>query len=140
VTRKITQAAALISRDEQQSLTLGDTSARRDWGYAPDYVEAMSAMLHAVEPKDYVISTGRTHSVEELLEAAFSYVGIDHNRFVETDPSLIRNEPTHQLVGDPDAIRMDLGWNAKTPFEAMVHAMVDADLQTPDKEIPERKA
>jgi len=138
VTRKITQAAARISRNEQQSLKLGDLSARRDWGYAPDYVVALSAMLKSTEPRDYVISTGKTHSVEELLDAAFSHVDLDYTNYVETDPSFVRKEPTHQLVGNPAAILSDLGWMAKTPFETIVHAMVDVDLQLPHEKASEK--
>lgn len=140
VTRKITQAAALIRREERQSLTLGDLSAQRDWGYAPDYVEAMSAMLHAEEPKDYIISTGTTHSVKEFLEAAFTYVDLDYTRFVETNSNLVRKEPTHQLVGNPEAIHADLGWRAKTSFETMIRVMVDADLHPPTENDPGRDA
>jgi GDPmannose 4,6-dehydratase len=129
VTRKITHAAASISLGLQQELSLGDLDARRDWGYAPDYVRAMWLMLQQDEPDDYVVATGEAHSVQELVEAAFAHAGLDWRDHVSTDSSLKRGKAElHNLIGDASKARQQLGWEPTLSFEELVHAMVDADL------------
>lgn len=128
VTRKVTQAVARIKLGLQETLTLGNLSARRDWGYAPDYVGAMVAMLKAKEPRDYVISSGTTHSVADLVNVAFAHVGLNPLNHLETDPALNRPEPQFALAGNPALILRELGWSAQTSFGAMIRAMVDHDL------------
>jgi GDPmannose 4,6-dehydratase len=130
VTRKITRGAAEIKLGLRDSLSLGNLDARRDWGYARDYVEAMWLMLQQSEPDDYVIATGITHSVEELAAAAFEHVGLDWEKHVETDSSLERGEAErHNVVGDPTKARERLGWAPRVGFEELVRIMVDADLE-----------
>jgi GDPmannose 4,6-dehydratase len=129
VPRKITQAAANISLAGVGELMLGDLEARRDWGYAPDYVKAMWMMLQADEPDDYVVATGVTHSVRDLVEIAFDHVGLDWRDHVRTDPSLSRGKAElHNLVGDPSHARERLGWTPTVSFDELVRLMVDADL------------
>jgi GDPmannose 4,6-dehydratase len=129
VTRKITHAAASISLGLQQELSLGALDARRDWGYAPDYVRAMWLMLQQDEPDDYVVATGETHSVQDLVEAAFARVGLDWRDHVSTDSALKRGKAElHNLIGDASKTRQRLGWEPTLSFEELVHAMVDADL------------
>jgi GDPmannose 4,6-dehydratase len=129
VTRKITQAVAAIKAGLQDKLHLGNLDARRDWGYAPEYVEAMWLMLQQDAPNDYVIATGETHSVREFLEAAFSYAGLDWGRHVEINQRYLRPTEVDLLMGDASKAERLLGWQPKVGFEALVRLMVDADIQ-----------
>ena len=130
VTRKVTQAAARISLGLDEELTLGDLEARRDWGYAPDYVRAMWLMLQRDDPEDYVVATGQAHSVRELVEAAFGHVGLDWREHVRTDSALERGRAElHNLVGDASKARSKLGWEATVTFGKLVRLLVDADLE-----------
>ena len=130
VTRKITHEAARIKLGLSHELPLGSLDARRDWGYARDYVEAMWLMLQQDAADDYVIATGETHSVEEFVAAAFECVGLDWRNYVRTDPAFVRPPETAQLVGDPSKIRAALGWTPKTSFQELVHLMVRSDLKS----------
>jgi GDPmannose 4,6-dehydratase len=129
VTRKITRALARIKLGLQKKLYLGNLEARRDWGYAPDYVEAMWLMLQQEQPEDLVIATGESHSVREFLEEAFSYVALDWRDYVEIDPKYFRPTEVDFLQGDPRQAREKLGWQPRVSFKKLVHLMVDADLQ-----------
>jgi GDPmannose 4,6-dehydratase len=128
VTRKITRAVAHIKEGLQDKLYLGNLDARRDWGYAPEYVEAMWLMLQQDSPDDYVIATGETHSVQEFLEEAFSYAGLDWREYVGIDPRYYRPAEVDVLVGDASKARKVLGWQPKTRFKDLVRLMVDADI------------
>jgi GDPmannose 4,6-dehydratase len=128
VTRKITYAVASIKHGLQDKLRLGNLDARRDWGYAADYVTAMWAMLQQGEPDDYVVATGETHSVEEFAERAFARAGLDWKQHVEIDSALIRPAEVDLLVGDAAKARTQLGWKPSVTFEGLVNLMVDADL------------
>jgi GDPmannose 4,6-dehydratase len=129
VTRKVTNAAAAISLGLQDRLLLGNLDAERDWGYAKDYVEAMWLMLQQDEPEDFVIATGETHTVRELVERAFARVGLDPADHVGTDPQHYRPAEVDQLRGDYSKARERLGWEPQTSFEELVDLMVDADLE-----------
>ncbi len=129
VTRKITDAVARIKLGLQQELFLGNLEAKRDWGYAGDYVRAMWLMLQQERPDDYVIATGRNHSVREFCEAAFSHVGLDYRQYVKTDPKLVRPAEVDILLGDSTKARKVLGWEPQVTFEEMVRMMVDSDLE-----------
>ena len=130
VTRKVTQAAARISLGLEEELTLGDLEARRDWGYAPDYVRAMWLMVQRDDADDYVVATGEAHSVQELVEAAFSHVGLDWREHVRSDSALKRGRAElHNLVGDASKARDKLGWEPTVTFEKLVRLLVDADLE-----------
>ncbi|MEE8160628.1 MAG: GDP-mannose 4,6-dehydratase [Acidobacteriota bacterium] len=128
VTRKITRAVASIKEGLQKKLYLGNLDARRDWGFAPEYVEAMWLMLQQDVPDDLVIATGETHSVREFLEEAFSYVGLDWQEFTEIDPRYSRPAEVDELVGDASKAKKILGWEPQTRFRDLVRLMVDADL------------
>ncbi len=129
VTRKITRAAASISLGLEQEVSLGDLDARRDWGYAGDYVRAMWLMLQRETPGDYVIATGKNHSVRELVELAFGYLDLDWTEYVRIDESLVRGKAElYDLVGDASKARSELGWTSTVDFEELVHMLVDADL------------
>lgn len=128
VTRKITRAAARIRMGLQKKLYLGNLEARRDWGYAPEYVEAMWMMLQQEEPTDYVIGTGESHSVRDFLEAAFARVDLDWRAFVEIDPRYFRPTEVENLVADTTKARAELGWRHCVGFRELVHIMVDAEL------------
>ena len=128
VTRKITRAVAHIKAGLQDKLYLGNLDAKRDWGYAKEYVEAMWLMLQQDEPDDYVIATGETHSVEEFLTEAFSYAGLDWHDYVEMDPKYLRPSEVELLVGDASKARRALGWEPKVTFRDLVRLMVDADM------------
>jgi GDPmannose 4,6-dehydratase len=128
VTRKITRAVAHISRGLQDKVYLGNLDARRDWGYAKEYVEAMWRILQQKEPEDYVIASGETHSVREFVEEAFSYVGLDWRKHVEIDPRYYRPTEVDLLLGDASKAKRKLGWAPRVTFEKLVHLMVDADL------------
>jgi GDPmannose 4,6-dehydratase len=128
VTRKVTDAVARIKLGQQKELRLGNLDARRDWGFAADYVEAMWLMLQAKEPDDYVIGTGETRSVRELCELAFARVGLDYRDHVVQDPKFFRPAEVDLLVADPAKARDKLGWRAKVSFAELVAMMVDADV------------
>lgn len=123
VTRKICRAAAAIKAGLQQSLLLGDLSARRDWGYAPDYVEGMWRTLNHPEPGDYVFASGETHSVGDVAEVAFRTVGLDWREYVQTDARMIRPREPANLVGNPQRAQELLGWTARTRFHALIETM-----------------
>jgi len=129
VTRKITRSVAHIKAGLQDKLYLGNLDAKRDWGYAKEYVEAMWLMLQQERPDDYVIATGETHSVREFLEAAFSYAGLDWRPHVEIDPRYYRPTEVDMLVGDASKAKRQLGWEPKTRFADLVKLMVDADIE-----------
>jgi len=129
VTRKITRAVARIKLGLQKKLYLGKLEARRDWGYAPDYVEAMWLMLQQETPQDLVIATGEAHSVREFLEEAFAYVGLDWQDYVDIDPRYFRPTEVDFLLGDASKARKALGWQPRVSFGELVRLMVDADLQ-----------
>ncbi len=129
VTRKVTQAVARISLGLQDSVSLGNLDAKRDWGFAGDYVEAMWMMLQQPEPDDYVVATGETHSVQEFIELAFEAAGVeDWRRYVRTDPRFVRPAEVDLLVGDAKKARTVLGWEPKVGFEELVRMMVEHDL------------
>ena len=128
VTRKITRAVARIKAGLQEKLYLGNLDAKRDWGYAKEYVEAMWLMLQQTEPNDYVIATGETHTVREFLQEAFAYVDLDWQKYVDIDPNYYRPAEVDLLIGDPTKAREKLGWTARIRFRELVRLMVDADL------------
>lgn len=132
VTRKITRAVARIQRGLQDKLYLGNLDARRDWGFAGDYVEAMWRMLQADAPHDFVIATGESHSVREFLDEAFGYVGLNWQRYVEIDPRYFRPTEVDELRGDATRAQTALGWTPRVRFRQLVRMMVDADLATCD--------
>jgi GDPmannose 4,6-dehydratase len=129
VTRKITRATAHILAGLQDKLYLGNLDARRDWGYAKEFVEAMWLMLQQPEPDDYVIATNETHSIRELLDTAFGYVGLDWRKYVEIDPRYRRPTEVDLLIGDYSKARRKLNWEPKTRFADLVKLMVDADIK-----------
>jgi len=129
VTRKITRAIANIVHKKQHKLYLGNLEARRDWGYAKDYVQAMWLMLQQPEPDDYVIATGETHSVREFLETAFGYVNLRWEDYVAIDPRYFRPTEVELLIGDASKAKQKLGWTPKVSFAELVKIMVDADLR-----------
>jgi len=133
VTRKVTRAAARIKTGLENKLYLGNLDAKRDWGYAKEYVEAMWLMLQQEEPDDYVVATGETHSVRELLEEAFSYAGLDWRTHLEIDRRYYRPAEVDLLIGDATKAQRKLGWEAKTKFRDLVRLMVDADMETAEK-------
>ena len=128
VTRKVTDGVARIKLGLAKDLRLGNLDARRDWGFAGDYVEAMWLMLQQPEPQDYVVGTGETHSVRELVDLAFRHVGLDYRQYVVTDPRFHRPAEVELLLADPGKARRELGWAPKVSFERLVTMMVDADL------------
>jgi GDPmannose 4,6-dehydratase len=129
VTRKITRAVARIFAGKQKKLYMGNLDAKRDWGYAKDYVRAMWMMLQQPEADDYVIATGETHSVREFLELAFGYVNLDWQDYVEFDDRYLRPAEVELLIGDPTKARQNLGWQPSVTFEQLVALMVEADLK-----------
>ena len=129
VTRKVTDAAARIKLGLADSLTLGNLDAHRDWGYAGDYVRAMYLMLQQKRADDFVIATGKSHSVRELVETAFTHVGLDWRKYVRTDPKLLRPAEVEHLIGDSTKARQELGWQPEVDFGRLVIMMVDADLE-----------
>jgi GDPmannose 4,6-dehydratase len=130
VTRKISKGVARIKLGLQEKLSLGTLETRRDWGYAPEYVQAMWLMLQQPEPEDYVIATGETHTGREFLERAFDHAGIeDWGRFVESDPRMLRPAEVDHLIGDASKAKAKLGWEPKVRFPELVRIMVDADLK-----------
>jgi GDPmannose 4,6-dehydratase len=128
VTRKITDAVAKIKAGKQDFLYLGNLDAKRDWGFAKDYVEAMWLMLQQDKPEDFVISTGETHSVEEFCDLAFSHAGLDFRKYVKIDPRFVRPAEVDLLLGDCTKAKEKLKWKPKTSFKSLVHMMVDSDL------------
>ena len=128
VTRKITLAAARIAAGKQKELRLGNLEAQRDWGFTGDFVEAMRLMLEQPEPRDYVIGTGETHTVQEFVEAAFGHVGLDWRRYVVIDPKLVRPAEVDLLISNPRRAREELGWTPRVSFPELVRMMVDADV------------
>jgi GDPmannose 4,6-dehydratase len=136
VTRKITRAVAAIKAGLQDALYMGNLDARRDWGYAPEYVRAMWLMLQQDAPDDYVVATGETHSVREFLEEAFSYVGLDWRQYVKTDPRYFRPSEVDLLVGDASKAKRVLGWQPSVGFQGLVRLMVDADIAALDHKNP----
>jgi GDPmannose 4,6-dehydratase len=129
VTRKITRAIAHIKAGLQQKLFLGNLDARRDWGYAKEYVEAMWLMLQQPKGDDYVIATNETHPVREFLEVAFGYAGLEWNKHVEIDPRYYRPAEVDLLIGDYSKAKQRLGWTPKTSFVELAKLMVDADIE-----------
>ncbi len=129
VTRKIVCGAVDISLGLTDSLELGDLEARRDWGYAPEYVDAMWRMLQTKSPEDFVIATGQTHSVRDFCELAFGELDLDYRQFVKVNPEFIRPREEHQLVGNPAKAKRLLDWEARMPFPDMVKLMVRAEMQ-----------
>ncbi len=129
VSRKITRALAAILAGRQKRLFLGNLEARRDWGYAPEYVEGMWLMLQQDEPSDLVFGTGESHSVREFVEEAFGYVELDWRQYVEVDPRYFRPTEVEHLQADPSEAKRRLGWEAKVTFRDLVRIMMDADLE-----------
>jgi len=129
VTRKITRAVAHIQAGLQNKLYLGNLDAKRDWGYAKEFVEAMWLMLQQDKPDDYVIATQETHSVREFLEIAFGHAGLNWKQHVEIDPRYLRPTEVDLLIGDASKARRLLGWEPKTRFADLVKLMVDADIK-----------
>ena len=134
VTRKVTRAAARIKLGLQQKLWLGNLEARRDWGYAKDFVEAMWLMLQQPKGDDYVVATGEAHSVRELCEAAFAHVGLDYRQHVEVDPRYFRPTEVDHLLGDPGKAARLLGWKPRTSFPELVRIMMEADVLLAERE------
>jgi GDPmannose 4,6-dehydratase len=129
VTRKVTRAIAEMLAGRQEHLYLGNLAARRDWGYAPEYVDAMWRILQQEKPNDYVIGTGETHSVEEFVREAFAYAGLDWQERVKCDPRYLRPTEVDLLQADPSRARRELGWQARICFRDLVRIMVDADME-----------
>jgi GDPmannose 4,6-dehydratase len=128
VTRKITHEVARIKHGLSNELRLGNLDARRDWGFAGDYVKAMWHMLESDPAIDYVVATGETHSVEQFLKVAFGYVDLDWHDYVVQDPRFVRPAEVDELVGDASKAKKELGWEPEVSFEELVKMMVDADL------------
>jgi GDPmannose 4,6-dehydratase len=129
VTRKISHGVARIKHGQAKELRLGNLEARRDWGFAGDYVEAMWLMLQCQQPEDFVIGTGETHSVREFCEVAFEHVGLNYRDYVVQDQRFIRPAEVDKLVSDPSKARQKLGWKSKVGFKELVGIMVEADLE-----------
>ncbi|MCX6816778.1 MAG: GDP-mannose 4,6-dehydratase [Candidatus Beckwithbacteria bacterium] len=129
VTRKITLAAAKIKLNLEKNLTLGNLDARQDWGYAPDYVEAMWLMLQQDKADDYIIASGESHSVRDVAEIAFGYLGLDFNKFIVIDKKIIRHAEARELLGDSSKARKILGWRPRVGFKDMIIKMVENDLK-----------
>ena len=128
VTRKITRAVARIKAGVQDKLYLGNLDSKRDWGYAPEYVEAQWMMLQQDNPDDYVIATNETHTIREFLEVSFGRVGLDYEKYVEIDPRYFRPAEVDLLIGDPAKAKKQLGWEPKTTFKELAEIMTDADV------------
>jgi len=129
VTRKITNAVARIKQGKQKKLVLGNLDAKRDWGYARDYMDAIYAMMQQDKPDDYVISTNRTHSVKEFCDIAFEYVGLLADKYIEVDEKFMRPAEIHELKGDASKAEQQLGWFPETCFEKLIEMMVEEDLK-----------
>jgi GDPmannose 4,6-dehydratase len=128
VTRKVSYGAARIKLERQAKLKMGNLDAERDWGFAGDYVKAMWQMLQQEKPQDYVVASGIAHSVRQLLEIAFTHLGMDYRECVETDPAFLRPAEVYHLLGDATKARAELGWKPKVSFEELVKMMVDEDM------------
>jgi GDPmannose 4,6-dehydratase len=128
VTRKITSTVARIKKGQARELRLGNLDAKRDWGYAKEYAEAMWLILQQEQPRDYVIATGETHSVRDFVQLAFEHVGLNYEEYVVIDPLFYRPAEVEILLGDPTRAKNDLGWESQVTFEALVQMMVDADM------------
>jgi GDPmannose 4,6-dehydratase len=133
VTRKISEAVAKLKLGLQDELRLGNLDSKRDWGYAPEYVEAMWRMLKRDQPRDYVIGTGEHHSPGEFVEIAFDHVGLDPADFVRVDPDLLRPAEVDTLLADPTKAREELGWTARMRFAELARIMVEADLEAQER-------
>jgi GDPmannose 4,6-dehydratase len=129
VTRKVADGVARIKLGLTDTLLIGNLDAQRDWGFAADYVRAMWMMMQRPTPEDYVIATGVSHSVRELVEIAFGRVGLDWQKFVRVDPALLRPAEVEHLLGDSSKARAELGWKPTVDFKQLVEMMVDADLR-----------
>jgi GDPmannose 4,6-dehydratase len=138
VTRKITRAVARIKAGMQDQLFLGNLDAKRDWGFAPEYVEAMWMLLQHDEPLDLVIATGEAHTVREFCEHAFSRVDLDWEKHVQVDENYFRPAEVDYLLGDPSKAKETIGWEPKVRFEDLVRLMVDADVQLLEDELAGR--
>ncbi|MEE8417959.1 MAG: GDP-mannose 4,6-dehydratase [candidate division Zixibacteria bacterium] len=136
VTRKVTDGAARIKLGLADKLRMGNLEAKRDWGFAGDYVRAMWMMLQHDKPDNFVVATGRNHSVKELCEMAFSHLDLDYNEYVVTDPAFVRPAEVDVLLGDASHAKKTLGWEPETSFEQMIRMMVDADVERLGKAIP----
>jgi len=134
VTRKVTRAAARIKLGLQQKVYLGNLDARRDWGFAKDFVEAMWLMLQQPKGDDYVIATGEAHTVRELCEEAFGHVGLDYKKHVEVDPRYFRPTEVDYLLGDPGKAQRQMGWKVRTTFKELVRLMMESDLELAKRE------
>jgi len=139
VTRKVTEAVARIKLGLQDDLQLGNLDARRDWGYAKEYVEAMWHMLQAPEPTDYVVGTGMQNSVRQCVEFAFAHVDLDPDDFVRVDSTLVRPAEVDTLLADPTKAREELGWSAETSFEELIQIMVESDLELQERATGRRR-
>jgi len=128
VTRKISNTVARVKLGMEREIVLGNLEAKRDWGYAPEYVEAMWLVLQHDKPDDFVVATGETHSVREFVDEAFRQVGLDPTEFVKTDRLFMRPKDVDLLCGDCSKINNELGWQPKTTFQELVKIMVEADL------------
>ena len=137
---KITWHAAAIKLGQLNELTLGNLDAKRDWGYAKDYVEAMWLMLQQDEPDDFVIATNKSHSVRQLVDLAFLRVGLDPDDYIRIDPRFLRPAEVDHLIGDYSKAREQLGWEPRTSFEELVRLMVDSDLELLASGVPQRQA
>ena len=133
VTRKIAEGVARIKHGLDERLSLGNVDSKRDWGYAPEYVEAMWRMLQQDSPRDYVVGTGEHHTPREFCEVAFAHVGLDYRDRVQTDPALLRPSEVDTLLADPSRAHRELGWASRTPFEELVRLMTDAELDRLDQ-------
>src|SRR5689334_7039747 len=140
VTRKVTHGAAAIKLGLNDALALSNLDAKRDWGYALDYVEAMWLMLQQDEPDDYVIATGEPHSVRELVDISFQHVGLEPDEYVKLDPRFLRPAEVDHLIGDYSKAREKLGWEPRTTFEELVKLMVDADLELLARGVPQQQS
>jgi GDPmannose 4,6-dehydratase len=138
VTRKITRAVARIKHGLQDKLYMGNLDAKRDWGYAPDFVEAMWMMLQHDTPDDFVVATGETHSVREFLDTAFAHAGLDPEEHVEIDAKYFRPSEVDVLLGDPSKAQRELGWTPRVTFDELVRIMVDADVKDIEEQLAGR--
>ncbi len=139
VTRKISETVARVKLGLADELALGNLDARRDWGYAPEYVDAMWRMLQQERPADYVIGTGEQHTPQEFVDVAFRHVGLDPADFVRVDPAFLRPAEVETLLADPTKAREELDWHSQTPFEELVRIMVEADLEAQEKRSGRRR-
>jgi GDPmannose 4,6-dehydratase len=138
VTRKISRAVAAIKQGLQNELFLGNLEAKRDWGYAPEYVEAMWLILQQDEGNDFVIATGETHTVREFAETAFAHVGLDWKQYVKHDPRYVRPAEVDLLIGDSAKAKKIFGWEPKVRFKELVRIMVDADMELLSRDTPRK--